>query len=233
MNRLVTPKQLTFIHNLLDQVGPETRQTAKAWLDANYTSQREQAYGHGNKLGDLLPRDKASEVIERLLAAKANKAHEEAEERAEQELNDSREMQAREAAEEERRMEHKLAQQAEAEAAELPRYISTDEYPDVPAGRYAVDNADGRLGFYHVQHGKRKWTGKVFVKHHVAGQEDQRMSAAAGRTILARIQADGPEAASARYGHELGHCGLCGRELTNEDSRARGIGPVCADKAGW
>lgn len=25
----------------------------------------------------------------------------------------------------------------------------------------------------------------------------------------------------------------CGRTLTNDESRARGIGPVCAAKAGW
>ena len=51
--------------------------------------------------------------------------------------------------------------------------------------------------------------------------------------ILARIAAVGAEAASARYGHEIGECGICGRQLTNDESRARGIGPVCAAKAGW
>jgi hypothetical protein len=33
--------------------------------------------------------------------------------------------------------------------------------------------------------------------------------------------------AAARYGRELGQCGLCGRDLTDEASRAAGIGPVC------
>ena len=30
-----------------------------------------------------------------------------------------------------------------------------------------------------------------------------------------------------------GSCGHCGRTLTNEESRARGIGPICAGKMGW
>jgi uncharacterized protein DUF6011 len=33
-----------------------------------------------------------------------------------------------------------------------------------------------------------------------------------------------------RYGQELGECGHCGRTLTDEASRAAGIGPVCASK---
>lgn len=39
--------------------------------------------------------------------------------------------------------------------------------------------------------------------------------------------------ASNRNGRELGHCGVCGRTLTDEESRARGIGPICAENNGW
>jgi hypothetical protein len=49
--------------------------------------------------------------------------------------------------------------------------------------------------------------------------------------ILADIGAD-PEAASVRFGQEVGICGRCGSPLTDATSRARGIGPVCAEK-GW
>jgi hypothetical protein len=45
--------------------------------------------------------------------------------------------------------------------------------------------------------------------------------------VLDKIAVD-PEAAAALFGHEYGRCGICGRGLTNDDSRARGIGPVCA-----
>jgi hypothetical protein len=31
----------------------------------------------------------------------------------------------------------------------------------------------------------------------------------------------------------VGRCGICGRRLTNPESRERGIGPDCAQRAGW
>jgi hypothetical protein len=45
--------------------------------------------------------------------------------------------------------------------------------------------------------------------------------------VLAQIAED-PAAAATLFGHEYGRCGICGRGLTNDESRARGIGPVCA-----
>lgn len=107
---------------------------------------------------------------------------------------------------------------------------------DVPAGRYAVETEDGAvntLAFYKVDRPTDgRWAGYVFVKH-IVSDEEQRMSQAAGKAILAKIAAAGPEAASARYGHEIGKCGVCNRTLTNDESRARGIGPVCAENSGW
>ena len=35
------------------------------------------------------------------------------------------------------------------------------------------------------------------------------------------------------HGKETGRCSCCGRELTNPESIARGIGPICAAKWGW
>ena len=48
-------------------------------------------------------------------------------------------------------------------------------------------------------------------------------------SVLATIAVDA-KTAMLRNGRELGHCGHCGRTLTDEASRAAGIGPVCADK---
>lgn len=42
-----------------------------------------------------------------------------------------------------------------------------------------------------------------------------------------------PEAAAVAYGLQTGICSCCGRELTNKESIARGIGPVCAERWGW
>lgn len=107
---------------------------------------------------------------------------------------------------------------------------------EVPAGRYAVETNEGAanaLAFYKVDRPTEgRWAGYVFVKHIVSDNEE-RMSRAAGDAILRKIAEVGAEAASARYGHEIGSCGICGRTLTNDESRERGIGPICADKMGW
>lgn len=120
--------------------------------------------------------------------------------------------------------------------AELPVTGDRPSAEAVPAGRYAIDTEDGAVNataFYKVDRPTEgKWAGFVFVKLMVS-DEEQRMSRAAGDAILRKIAAVGAEAAAARYGHELGECGLCGRTLTNDESRARGIGPICAAKAGW
>lgn len=106
----------------------------------------------------------------------------------------------------------------------------------VPAGRYAVETEDGAtngLAFYKVDRPTEgRWAGRVFVKLMVS-DEEQRMSFTASKAILNKIAEAGAEVASARYGHEIGQCGVCGRTLTNDESRARGIGPVCIEKMGW
>lgn len=102
---------------------------------------------------------------------------------------------------------------------------------DVPAGRYAVATEDGAtnaLAFYKVDRPTEgRWAGYTFVKLIVSDGE-QRLSRAASRAVLAKIAEAGPAEASAAYGHEIGSCGVCGKVLTNDESRARGIGPVCA-----
>lgn len=102
---------------------------------------------------------------------------------------------------------------------------------DVPAGRYAVATEDGAtntLAFYKVDRPTEgRWAGYVFVKLMVS-DEEQRMGFAAGKAILAKIAEAGVESASRAYGREIGKCGVCGRTLTNDESRANGIGPICA-----
>lgn len=53
-----------------------------------------------------------------------------------------------------------------------------------------------------------------------------------GTTRLLEVLRD-PEGATVRYGRMTGNCGCCGRALTNEESVARGIGPICAERFGW
>lgn len=99
--------------------------------------------------------------------------------------------------------------------------------PEVPKGRYAIENADGVLTFYHV--GVRQGEVVIDVK---AGPNTHEIpfTEKGYTTILQAILDAGVKAATVRYGHELGCCGVCGRDLTDETSRAAGIGPVCAQR---
>ena len=102
---------------------------------------------------------------------------------------------------------------------------------DVPAGRYAVE-INGKLGFFKVDRPTEgRWAGYVFVKQ-MASDTEYPVRGFRRGAVLDVIAVD-PQAASLRYGQEIGACGVCGRTLTDEDSRARGIGPICADKMGW
>lgn len=101
----------------------------------------------------------------------------------------------------------------------------------VPAGRYAVD-VDGKLGFFKVDRPTEgRWAGAAFVTQQVS---DAEYPVRGGRKnlVLAAVAAN-PQAASMRYGREIGKCGVCGRTLTNEESRAAGIGPICRGELGW
>lgn len=48
---------------------------------------------------------------------------------------------------------------------------------------------------------------------------------------IATIAAD-PLAAAVKHGRDTGQCACCGRTLTDPESVARGIGPICAEKWG-
>ena len=99
---------------------------------------------------------------------------------------------------------------------------------DVPAGRYALE-VDGELKFYRVKEAKN---GRKYVSAVAGGPGAFRyfnVSVDTARRVRELIAED-PEAALVRFGHEVGACGVCASPLTDPESRARGIGPVCAGK---
>jgi hypothetical protein len=98
--------------------------------------------------------------------------------------------------------------------------------PEVPEGRYAIENGEGVLRFYHVEVSDK---GRYDVRVQASDELHPLPNWTIARAVLAEIEKD-PKAAAIRYGLELGVCGKCGRTLTNESSRAAGIGPVCAGK---
>jgi hypothetical protein len=105
----------------------------------------------------------------------------------------------------------------------------------VEPGRYAIHNgpkADNGISFYKVDRpDEGRWAGKTFVKQLLSDNET-RLSVARAYAVLTALAAD-PQGAMLLYGQKIGQCGHCGRTLTNEDSRARGIGPICAKNMGW
>lgn len=114
-------------------------------------------------------------------------------------------------------------------AAPAPTGPTAPAGPEVPDGRYAVEE-DGTLKFFHVRTGtKGRWAGFVFVDIQASSDLYPLKDRARKARVLAAIAAD-LETAARRYGQELGICGRCGRTLTDEESRAYGIGPICRSK---
>jgi hypothetical protein len=98
------------------------------------------------------------------------------------------------------------------------------EVEGVPAGHYAV-SIDGVVKFFFLD-----TSGMLYAQ---ASDDLHPIKVAAHRAeILDLVKVD-TEAASKLYGREIGRCGICNRTLTDEVSRANGIGPVCASKQGW
>lgn len=93
----------------------------------------------------------------------------------------------------------------------------------IRTGRYAWRDAEGVVHFYVVDRNGKIWVQAGPARHPYSGRLNEALEA---------IRAD-PKTAAALYGQELGHCGRCGLELTDEDSRQRGLGPICAGKTEW
>jgi len=100
------------------------------------------------------------------------------------------------------------------------------ERPSVADGRYAVEH-EGTLKFYKVKNGRK--AGFVFLDVQASDEWHSIRSPRRIDEILTLIAADELTAAR-RYGMELGKCSRCGRTLTDETSRAYGIGPDCRSK---
>lgn len=95
----------------------------------------------------------------------------------------------------------------------------------LPEGRYAVrtDTPDQHYAFYNVTERG------VFLQ---LSDSLNAVPESVELAVISKILIDPAEAARA-YGREIGDCGVCGRTLTNEVSRAYGIGPVCRKNTGW
>lgn len=116
-----------------------------------------------------------------------------------------------------------------------------------PPGRYAIlDPAEDPVAYSYVDRqdlvppreesvrffkidapDEGRWSGYVFVSRQASDDlypiKDRRDK----EQVINRILDDGWKQCLLLYGQKIGKCGHCGRTLTNDESRAYGIGPVC------
>jgi hypothetical protein len=126
------------------------------------------------------------------------------------------------------------------EQMELPMGIDLTVLPEGPT-RYAVQQGDKKLVFIKVDRipdsKPVSYAGNIYVKEqHGPSTGDRLGRQLKGQTyvgakadVLQSILQD-PEAAAKRYATELGLCYRCNSELTDEASRATGVGPDCWEK---
>lgn len=116
--------------------------------------------------------------------------------------------------------------------------------PKVPDGRYAVmvdELVAGvcveTLKFFKVKMPTEgKWAGFTFLDAGRGGAHgDLQWTPVKNleyKLLVLELIGKDPQGAGKKFGQEVGVCCRCGRSLTDETSRARGIGPDCAEK-GW
>lgn len=124
--------------------------------------------------------------------------------------------------------------------------FETDKRTNKQIARFAIESPeDSKLRFLVVEmidDSGSQWDGWTFVKVNASDEQHKlghwrpgtkQTYKGVSHTLirsLASLDVDGLYEAMVRYGHEIGSCGVCGRTLTDEQSRAAGIGPICAGK---
>lgn len=118
---------------------------------------------------------------------------------------------------------------------EEARDAARAEWRLVITARNATDNTvEITEGFYHIGH--RIFRVKMARSGYLYAQELIGTTWTYSPGSMARLKASGEPLDSetaATYGKTFGICALCGRTLTDPVSIERGIGPVCASRAGW
>lgn len=104
----------------------------------------------------------------------------------------------------------------------------------VEPGRYALprttpDGSGNMINFFKVFSTRRGNMIRMLVATGGGDYTEVRLSAAHQVAAATHIAED-PMAALQLYGRETATCGRCGRALSNDASRAAGIGPECAKK---
>lgn len=101
----------------------------------------------------------------------------------------------------------------------------------LPASSYALETANG-LAFYEVQNGKGKWKGTQFLVKligHPGTWKKIPVKGSARSIVMAQLQED-PKAAAILFSRNFTICAVCGSPLSDPESLAAGLGPVCATR---
>jgi hypothetical protein len=196
--------------------------------------------GPRNAVTSPLPAFADSDVINRAWAAAKNDfaAHEADQERAAYEAKMERDDATTRWNPEPGTAEDVMAQVTEyyertkANMSPAPTSPWTSAIDALTPGRYAIQ-WDGVVKFYKVDKPTEgRWAGYTFVSVQASDDLYPVRNKTQRQEILSLIARD-PKAAMLLYGQEIGSCGHCGRTLTDETSRAFGVGPVCREKLGW
>lgn len=128
--------------------------------------------------------------------------------------------------------EAQRAEQAERERREAAsrRYAAWRTIPvySKQQGWYALEMG-GTVHFFRVRRpAKGQYAGRTFVDEQ-ASETYHKMPFHRAAEVLDAIAAD-PESAALLYASQIDRCSRCNRTLTDEVSRARGMGPDCAKK---
>lgn len=107
-------------------------------------------------------------------------------------------------------------------------------HPEVDAGRYALADPEDpeHITFLHIKdaddHGNPR---RIYVLSGAPGQfaVHRVWKSNQANSYMDRIAED-ILGAYALFGQKVGQCGVCGSPLTDQDSRDRGIGPICYGK---
>lgn len=98
----------------------------------------------------------------------------------------------------------------------------------VPDSKYALIE-DGVVAFYEVRTGKKRWEGFQFLDRLVGAPGDWQKYPVKGEAkarVMQAIDAD-PKAAAITFSRHFTVCAVCGSPLSDPESMARGLGPIC------
>lgn len=108
-----------------------------------------------------------------------------------------------------------------------------NRYAIIEPGHYATKSLTGNndYDFWRVDRpDEGTYAGKTFVKRVIGGKPSVNVNRPTKFAALEAILTEGIDVCGQRYGVELGQCRRCNRHLTDQVSRAAGIGPDCANR---